>query len=569
MAMASLGGNDTIALDGARKARGNMTQSRIRVSIVLLLAVFGVVAGRLIQLGNETVDTTIEGQSRAALTATRPPILDRNGLEMAVDIKVPSLYAEPRRIIDVDEAVEKLTSVMPDLDRQWLRNKLTGDKGFVWIKRELSPAMEEKILHLGIPGIDFITESKRFYPGGPTASHVLGSVNVDNQGIAGIEKYMDSEDVGVLQAVGLARGRALEPVNLSIDMRVQNVMRDQLEDALTRYKAIAASGVMLDVHTGEVLALVSLPDFDPNEPATALKAGRLNAITAGKFELGSVFKTMTIAGALESGKVKLTDSFDARFGVKFGRYTITDFHGKHRILTVPEVYKYSSNVGAIHIMQAYGKEAYRAFLHKMGFDGAPQIELPERTESNIPQTFSDVTAATAAFGHGISVTPMQMAVAISALVNGGTFIPATLFERTPQQALAVSHPVVSEATSERMRYLMRLNATDGSGSLGDKLAKGYRMGGKTGTAEKVENGRYAANKNRNVFASAFPMEAPKYAMVILVDEPKRENDHSGDTAGWNAGEVTGRIIARVAPMLGIAPNLDPALDSELVPPELR
>jgi cell division protein FtsI (penicillin-binding protein 3) len=487
---------------------------------------------------------------------------------MAVDIRVPSLFAEPRRIIDVDEAVEKLSRVLPDLDRDWLRKRLSGNQGFVWIKRELTPAIEEKVIHLGIPGLDFLTESKRFYPGGPEASHILGSVNIDNQGIAGIEKYMDDEDVALLQSLGLARGQELTPVALSIDLRVQHAMREQLVDALTRYKAVAAAGVLMDIHTGEVLGLVSLPDFDPNDPSTALKDGRFNRITAGKYEMGSTMKTVTFAAALDSGIVRMTDSFDARFGVKFGRFTIDDFHGKHRILTVPEIYKYSSNIGTIHIMQTLGKENFRAFLTRIGFDDPLVTELPERTGTVVPKTLSDVVAATASFGHGISITPMHMLAAMAAFVNGGNYVPPTFYKRTPEQAEALYRRVVSPQTSLEIRELMRLNALEGSGTRMNMWADGFRAGGKTGTAEKVIDGRYS-NKDFNVFASAFPLDDPKYAMVVLVDEPHRENAQSGTTAGWNAGEVSGRIIARVAPMLGVAPNFDEMIDEKLVPPAIR
>ena len=373
-----------ISLTGSRKFRGDLTRTRIRWVIIGLIAIFCVVGGRLIQLGLVVPDNTIEGQSRDLISASRPAILDRNGLEMAVDIRVPSLYAEPRRIIDVDDAVEKLRTVLPDLDAKWLRSKLSGDKGFVWIKRKLTPEIEDRIYQLGIPGLDFLTESKRFFPGGPEASHILGSVNVDNQGIGGIEQYMDSAGLAQLQSVGLAHGQNLAPVQLTIDMRVQHVMREQLLDALTRYNAKAAAAVMIDIHTGEIIGLVSLPDFDPNDPSSMIApyngvpAMRFNRITAGKYELGSTFKTITIAGALDSGLVKMTDRFDARFGVRFGRFTITDFHGQNRILSLPEVYKYSSNVGAIHIMQQWGKDNYRAFLTKVGFDAPLPIELPEK-----------------------------------------------------------------------------------------------------------------------------------------------------------------------------------------------
>ena len=237
----------TIALDGARKVRGNLTQARIRWMVLAMVLGFGLVGARLVQLGMVVPDSTIEGQARDLITATRPPILDRNGLEMAVDIRVPSLFAEPRRIIDVEEAVEKLRTVLPDLDEAWLRNRLTGDKGFVWVERELSPVIQDRVMRLGIPGIDFITESKRFYPGMTEASHILGSTNIDNQGISGIEKHMDGEDVALLQDLGLARGNALAPVELSVDMRVQHIMHEQMLDALTRYQCPAQVEVAVPV----------------------------------------------------------------------------------------------------------------------------------------------------------------------------------------------------------------------------------------------------------------------------------------------------------------------------------
>ena len=558
-----------IALDGARKTRGHLTKARIRWVFAVLVLVFGAVAGRLVQLGMVEQDTTIEGQTRDIITATRPAILDRNGLELAVDIRVPSLFAEPRRIIDVEEAAQAIHSVLPDINIDWLRQRLTGDKGFVWVKRELTPAIQERIMQLGIPGLDFVTESKRFYPGGTESSHILGAVNIDNQGIAGIEKDMDDEGVALLQSLGLARGNELQPVNLSIDLRVQHAMHDVLSDAMMRYQAIAAAGVMMDVHTGEVVALVSLPDFDPNYPVTALEKDRFNRITSGIYELGSTFKTITLAGALDSGAVRMTDSFDARFGVRFGRYTIDDFHGKHRVLSLPEVYKYSSNIGTIKIMQEMGKDAFRAFLSKLEFDKAVPLELPERRQPRVPESFSEIVAATASFGHGLSVSPLHMVQALGAFVNGGNLITPTLYKRSLAEARQLYKPVVSKRTSDQIRYLMRLNALEGSGSRMEKLAAGYRSGGKTGTAEKVVNGRYDSTRSLAVFASAFPMDDPRYALVILVDEPKSENAQSGRTAGWNAGEASGRIMQRVAPMLGISPDFNEMLDQQLVPVELR
>jgi cell division protein FtsI (penicillin-binding protein 3) len=570
-------GAETISLDGGRKARGNLTKARIRWVIVALVLVFGTVGGRLIQLGATVTDSTIEGIERDVITASRPPILDRNGLEMAVDIRVPSLFAEPRRIIDVEEAVQKLRTVLPDLNEDWLRKRLTGDKGFVWVKRELTPAIEEKIFQLGIPGIEFVTESKRFYPSGQEASHILGSVNIDNQGTMGIEKHMDDDSLALLQSLGLARGNEMTPVNLSVDLRVQHVMYEQLQDALVRYKAIAAAGVMMDVKTGEIVALASLPDFDPNNPSTlfqdynGVKNDRFNRITSGIYELGSTFKTITLAGALDSGKVRITDQFDARFGVRFGRFTIDDFHGKHRVLTLPEVYKYSSNIGTIKIMQQLGKDEFRAFLSKIGMDKSVPFELPEMRKPKVPDKFSEIVAATSSFGHGLSVSPLHMVRAVAAFVNDGYMVPPTMYKRSEAEARLLYEPVISPATSAEVRYLMRLNAigAGGSGSRMNRIAKGYRVGGKTGTAEKVVNGRYTSNVNFNVFASAFPLDSPRYAMVIVVDEPKAENAQTGVTAGWNAGEMTGRIIQRAAPMLGISPDFSEMLDTNLVPVELR
>ncbi|MHB1101797.1 MAG: peptidoglycan D,D-transpeptidase FtsI family protein [Devosia sp.] len=559
----------TITLHGVRSAHASITRRRIAVVTVVLAAGFATIAGRLIQLGTEVRAVTIEGREVSAIEASRPAIVDRNGIEMAVDIRVPSLYAEPRRIIDVEEAAQALRRALPDLDIEWLRNRLTGDRGFVWIKREITPALRDEIMNLGIPGVGFLTESRRFYPAGTEVAHVLGGVNIDNQGIAGIERSIDADGVAELQSIGLARGQALTPVALTIDVRVQHAMVSELRDALARYKSIAAAGVVLDVRTGEVLALASLPDFDPNNPASALLEGRYNRITAGNFELGSVVKTVSFAAALDAGAVSLLDSFDSRQPVRFGRYAINDFRGQNRILTVPEIFRYSSNVGTIQMVQQLGKENYRAFFSRIGFDKPLFTELPEVTPPNVPSEFSEVVAATASFGHGFSISPLHMARALAAFVNGGYLLTPTFYPRSQAEALAQATRVISQATSDRLRYLLRLNAVTGSGTRMNAVAAGYRVGGKTGTAEKVVNGRYGTGKNLNVFVTAFPMENPRFVMLVMVDEAEPENPQSGNTAGWNAGEVSGRIIARVAPMLGVAPDAFEPLEQALVPPELR
>lgn len=553
---------EIIEVTGTARIHNRITRGRIAVVAALLAAGFLLIGGRLVQLGQLRVDDAIEGVTRDVIQASRPPIVDRNGIAIAVDIRVPSLYAEPRRIVDVARTAAELRTVLPGLDEDRLRQRLTGDKGFVWIERELTPAIEQRVMALGLPGIDFIEESKRFYPAGEELAHVIGSVNVDNQGIAGMELAIDREDLAVLQEVGLARGAELEPKVLSIDTRVQYVMRSELLAAIARFRAIAAAGVMLDVRTGEVLAMVSLPDFDPNVPATALKPESFNRITNGTFELGSTFKTITIAAALDSGAVAIDDMIDAREGVRFGRFLLD--HGRHEIMSVSDVFRYSDNIGTIRIMEQMGKDRLRAFLGAAGFDQRSQIELPERAAPRVPESFSDVAAATASYGYGFAATPLHMLTAVAALMNKGKLVPPTLFRRSEAEAEQLARPIVGERTSEEMMYLFRMNALLGSGRNMDAEATGYRTGGKTGTAEKTINGRYSKTKNVTVFTSAFPMENPRYAMLVMLDEAQAENTRSTREAGWNVAVVSGQIIQRVAPMLGVLPTTAPGIDDRLM-----
>ncbi len=543
-----------LLITGERARWRQITGRRQGLVLLAAMAGFGLIILRLMQLGLAVPDTTIEGRTRDMIQASRPDIVDRNGIVMAVDISVPSLFAEPRRISDVPDTVDKLRTVLPDLDRNWLLGRLSGNSGFVWIRRELTPALKERIMGLGLPGIDFINENRRFYPGGAEASHVIGTVDIDNRGTAGVELALDREYVEVLHDVGLARGQSLEPVELSIDMRVQHVMRQELVTAIGRFRAIAGAGVMIDVRTGEVVALVSLPDFDPNVPASALEKDALNRITAGSYELGSTFKTVTIAAALDGGSLAIDDLVDAREGVRFGRFVLD--HGKHRILSVPEIFRFSDNIGTIRIMQAMGKEAYRRFLSRAGFDTRSPIELPERAMPSVPAQFSDVGAATASYGYGFAATPLHMASAVAALANSGMAVPPTIFARTAEEASALAVPIVSPQTSREIRYLLRLNAVEGSGRRMERIATGFHAGGKTGTAEKVVNGQYSKTLNLTVFAAVFPIEEPRFALLVMLDEAKAETETGSREAGWNTAEVAGKIIQRTAPMLGLVPQFD-------------
>ncbi|HSM43076.1 MAG TPA: penicillin-binding protein 2 [Afifellaceae bacterium] len=540
---------------GRRSSLDAHGRRRVAFAMAGFALLYGILAARLVTLGFEAEARNISHMKPAdSVAAARPDIVDRNGEILATDIKTASLYAEPRRIIDPDEAAEKLMSVLPDLDPVKTRRQLASDAGFIWLKREITPRKRAAIHNLGIPGVGFLSENRRFYPGGPTASHIVGHVNVDNEGIAGIENFIDGLGLADLHEAGFALERGLEPVRLSVDLRVQHALRDELARAIERYTAIAGVGVVMDVRTGEVLGMSSLPDYDPNEPATSLDKNRLNRASVGVYEMGSTFKMFTTAMALDSGLVNLTDSFDATKPLRVSSFTINDFHGKGRWLTVPEIFIYSSNIGTARMAMTVGIDGQKAFLEKMGLLSTLKTELPEAGAPIPPQKWSTLSSMTISFGHGISVSPLQTAVAAAALVNGGYYIPPTFMPRTERQAAELAHRVVKTETSDAMRSLMRLNVQKGSGRSAD--VPGYFVGGKTGTAEKVVNGRYSSSKRRNVFLSAFPMDDPRYLVLVLLDEPNPEKPGISATAGRNAAPTVAGIVRRIAPMLGIQPRLD-------------
>ncbi|MBB3147136.1 cell division protein FtsI (penicillin-binding protein 3) [Phyllobacterium trifolii] len=542
------------ALDAKKKKSGNRARNRVVMAIACFVGIYGIIGGRLVYYGMQEDTTGYNGPTGAVL-ASRPDILDRNGEVLATDIKTASLYAEPRKIVDPDEAIELLSTVLPDLNFEQTYSRLKSGTGFAWLKRGLTPQQKSQIMALGIPGIGFRTEKSRFYPGGPTASHILGLVNIDNQGIAGMEKYIDEQGLSDLRDVGLADSRSLEPVKLSIDLRVQHVVRDVVVTAMQKYRAIAAGAVVINVHTGEVLAMASAPDFDPNNPFNALDKDHLNRMSAGTYEMGSTIKSFTTAMALDSGKVNLQSTFDARRPITIGRQTIRDFHGKNRILTMPEVFIYSSNIGSAKEADVVGIEGHRAFLHRMGLLDRMQTELPEVARPMEPKVWKKVHSITIAFGHGMATTPLQTAVGAAALMNGGKLIEPTFLPRTIEAANKVAKQVVSEKTSEDMRYLYRLNAEKGSGGSGNRASvPGYRVGGKTGTAEKVINGRYSSDVRFNAFVAAFPIDKPEYVVLTIIDEPKAEEGKVGATAGFNAAPMVADIIRRSASFLGVQPD---------------
>jgi cell division protein FtsI (penicillin-binding protein 3) len=536
--------------------RNVKAKARLGLAIVAFAAIYGVIALRLVMFAEQSDG---HGARRSvgqdAVATARPDILDRNGQILATDLKAPSLFAEPRKLIDVDEAEELLTAVLPDLDANEVRDRLSSKRGFVWLKREITPKQQQEIHRLGIPGVGFLTENKRVYPNGPVVSHEIGHVNIDNQGIAGIEKWLDGQGLAALHMAGLATDRLQKPVNLALDLRVQFALRDELVAAREKFKAKAASGVVLNVNTGEVVALVSEPDYDPNNPREANDPTRINRLTTGVYEMGSTFKVLTVAMALDSGKATLSSTFDASHPLHYGRFAIHDYEPMHRALSVPEIFTYSSNIGAARMALAVGVQGHQAFLKKMGQLDRLRTELPESAEPIVPKHWGELNTVTIAFGHGLSVAPLQAVMGIAATLNGGRLIPPTFLKRSEGKANVLAKQVLKPETSRAMRYLMRLNAEKGTAAKAN--VDGYYIGGKTGTAEKVVNGRYSKHKLLTDFMAVLPADKPKYLMMIMLDEPQATPEtHGFATAGWNSAPTAAKVIARIAPLLDLEPRFD-------------
>ena len=528
--------------------------ARIRTVSFGMFAAYVAVAVKLVVLGvSHDPPQTLKGAADQAVSGARPDLLDRNGELLATDVKTMSVFAEPNRIIDKDEAVELITAVLPDVDAKELRERLGSRKGFVWVKRQITSKEQREIFHLGLPGVGFLPENKRIYPNGPLAAHVLGFVDKDNVGIAGMEKYLDEQSLTDPHIPGfVVDPEKLKPVRLSLDLKATHALRDELLAGMERFRAKAAAGMVIDVNTGEVIALESLPDFDPNEPGDVRDPTKINRINVGVYEMGSTFKALSIAMALESGKVNLGSRINARDSLRYGRFTIHDFHATHRVLTVPEVFTHSSNIGTARMALMVGVEGHKAFLKKLGQLDRLRTELPESAEPLVPKRWGELNTMTIAFGQGLNVAPIQAVMAVCALVNGGHMMTPTFLPRTEEEAAKVSHRVVSDQTSESMRYLMRSNATHGSASFAN--IPGYYVGGKTGTADKIIHGRYSQNKVFTTFMAITPADKPKYLYLTIYDDPAPvPEDHGYHTAAYNAGRVTGALIRRVEPLEGVPP----------------
>lgn len=538
----------SIYLDGAQKSALEVRRSRLVIVTALFLVGF-------VGLGIRLVDLTLFSSDRQVrvgghVTSVddvkfRRSIVDRNGNVIATDLGTVSLYADARDIFDADEVTSALMTILPDLHTDKIRFKLSSGRPFVWIKRDLTPQQHAAVHSMGIPGLYFQADRRRVYPNGPLVSQVIGFVGTDNTGLSGIEKSLEEK---------LLSDDEAGPLALTLDLRVQHVMRQELISAMQEFSAKAASGLILDVNSGEVLALVSLPDYDPNEFGSATANEQFNRATLGVYEMGSTFKAFNTAMAMDANVVNLEERFDATKPYKVGGRTIHDFHGENRWLTVGEVFMHSSNIGSAKIAHKAGVAVQKEFLQRLGLFERSHVELPEVGRPLLPVQWGPTETATVSYGHGISVSPMQTATAVSSLVNGGIFFDPTLIKRSAGESVT-GRRVVSDLTSRQMRRLMRMVVTEGTGKQAE--VAGYSVAGKTGTAEKAVNGGYSRKALITSFVGVFPSDAPQFLVLVVLDEPKGNKATYGfATAGWNAAPVVGRVIERSALVLGVRPSKD-------------
>lgn len=521
-------------------------RARLRFLAVLGLLGFVALGARLTDLAvlspaqpvaDRYVPNPMENQTR------RADITDRAGRLIATDYPKISVFADPKEVIDADQTATALTSVLSGLDADQLGERLARKKSrFVWVKRHIRDDQQRDIMRLGLPGVKFRTEYHRVYPQRSLASHVVGYVGVDNQGLSGIERSFETR---------LTEGYYDGPLTLTLDLGVQAVVRDELNKAVERFQAKGGSGLVLEAGTGAVLASVSLPDFDPNHYKRADRDARFNRNMQGSYELGSLFKVLTAGMALDSRAVSITDQFDAIEPFKMNRYSIGDFHAKKRRLSMPEVIAFSSNIGAAKMAMAVGTDRQRAYFERFGLLERHPIQLNEVSNPQRPKVWREINTVTASYGHGIAVSPLQAIDAVASAVCGGPRRPAYLAAEAGLQT-ALRPAAVSDETAAKLRWLMWLVVAEGSGTNGQ--VPGYLIGGKTGSADKAGPGGYGDQRLLSSFLGAFPIEDPRYLVLVTLDEPKGdEATHNQAHGGWTAAPTVASIISRSGPILSLPP----------------
>ncbi len=473
----------------------------------------------------------------------RADIMDRNGEIIATSLPTVNLSAKPTLIKNPEEVAAKLSAIFPDVTYERFVDLLSRKKKFVYLKRNLSPAQQSQVNALGVPGLEFENCEKRIYPHENLFAHILGNTNVDNQGISGLESFMDDRLT-----------TSTKPVKLSVDMGIQNTIREELKAGMEHFKAEGAAAILMNVNTGQIVAMTSVPDFNPNDNIKVADRAMFNFATKGVYEAGSVFKVFNTAMCLDSGKIDVNSRFDTSKPVYFGRYRVSDPHGSHKMLTPEDILVESSNIGSTLEVMQVGKQYQRAFFQKINMDKS--LSDFEVTETAKPlflseKRWSEHSMATISYGYGISTTPLHIISAFSAIVNGGIYHEPTLLAEIKDNG----RRVVSQQTSEKMRTLLRAVVVRGTGRRAN--VEGYQVFGKTGTADKLVNGRYDHKKSISTFISGFPASNPKYALLVVFDDPKGLKETFNHTeAGWNAVPTTKNIITAVAPQLNIKVDFD-------------
>jgi len=540
----------TIRIKGEKSGNLDLVRGRLVLLATLFVVFYIGVTVRLVDvtLIQGLIDNTESyiGAPQAANDAIdneefRADIVDRNGVLLATSLKTASLHADPKTIIDPVETAKGLARIFPELSYGETLKKLQGDKRFVWIKRNLTPDEQKKILELGDPGLVFDYSYRRFYPEGPITSHMVGYSNIDGDGQAGIERSFNR----------LLKD-SKEPLKLTLDIRLQHILRREVKKAIKDFTAKAGAGILMDVRTGEILAATSLPDFDPHAPNADPKDPEMfNRVTLGVYELGSTFKIFTTAALLDQKKVSFSKKYDATQAVKIAGFTIHDFHGEKRPLTVPEVFMVSSNIGTVRMAQEIGTTGLKHFYSDLGLMKKMEFEIDEVGAPIIPTPWREVNTLTASYGHGIAVSPLQLINATAAIVNGGLKVTPHLVKQDKEPISQTR--LVSKETSLKMRQLMRLVVSSGTARQAD--VNGYMIGGKTGTAEKNIHGHYSSDQRVATFVGAFPIDDPQYAILVMVDEPHPNKSSYGyATAGWVAAPAVGRVVASAGSLLGMKPE---------------
>ncbi len=543
--------HNAIKLQGQNSSAFDLARGRLVMMSVFFMIAYALLFVRAFDLTViQAHKADIFAAERAAQVAEnvksaptrRADIFDRNGVLLATTLKISSLYADTRLISDPEFTAQKLSKIFPDQTYGELLQKLQSGKRFIWLKRRITPEQQQAVLTIGEPGLEFEYEFQRFYPQESLFSHMVGYTSLDNDGLAGVERSFDGL---------LAEGK---PLTLSLDIRLQHALRRETARTMEEFKGIGAVGLIMNVNTGEVLAGTSLPDFNPHQAGRAEDAQIFNRLTLGAYELGSVFKIFSTAAFFETRDVPINVKFDASEPIRVGRFTINDYHAEDRVLSAPEVFMYSSNIGSAMMGQAVGTEKLRAFYKDLGLLTPLDFEVKEVATPLVPNPWREVHTLTASYGHGVATTPLQMGAAVSSIINGGYSVKPTLIKSDGLKANEDVR-VISAETAQRMRQFLRLVVSDGTGGNAD--VPGYRVGGKTGTAEKIVNGRYDRKKKISSFVGVFPMDAPKYLVFIAVDEPVGNKRTWGyATGGWVAAPAVQKTIASMVSILGIPPLAD-------------